>query len=148
MRKMLFVMTWLALAIATSLSAGTACWGDTGKIELRPKGYLLTDEAYVVPLKDERDTVEMLESQAAEIGALRRYVSSQDRIVDTISADIAALEAARMREREAWARSVGKLQKSNERLRSPWSVGLFAGYDAVHREGCVGVGLVFSFWRF
>lgn len=148
MRKMLFVMTWLALAIMTSLSAGMACWGDTGRIELRPKGYLLTDEAYVVPLADGRDTVEMLESQAAEIRALRRYVSSQDRIVDTISADIAALEAARVREREAWARSVERLQRENKKLRSPWSVGLFAGYDAIHQEACVGVGLVFSFWRF
>lgn len=148
MRKMLLGAMSAGLMILTSLSAGTACWGDTGKIELRPKGYLLTDEAYVVPLADGRDTVEMLESQAAEIGALRRYVSSQDRIVDTVSADIAALEAARMREREAWTRSVERLQRENKKLRSPWSVGVFAGYDAVHREACVGVGLVFSFWRF
>lgn len=148
MRKMLFGATSAGLMILTSLCAGTACWGGTGKIELRPEGHVLTERAYVVPLADGRDTVEMIESQAAEIGALRKYVSSQDRIVDTISADIAALEAARMREREAWARSVEKLQKSNERLRSPWSVGLFAGYDVIHQEACVGVGLVFSFWRF
>lgn len=101
-----------------------------------------------MPLQDGRDTVEMLESQAAEIAALRRHVSSQDRMVDSISADIAALEAATARERDAWRREAEKLQRQNEKLRSPWSVGVFAGYDAIHQEGCVGVGVVYSFWRF
>ncbi|WP_307756106.1 hypothetical protein [uncultured Cloacibacillus sp.] len=129
-------------------AAGTVCWGDTGKIELRPKGYALTNEAYVVPLQDGRDTVEIMESQAAELGVLRRHVFSQDRIVDTISADIVALESAVAKEREAWLNSSQKLQRQNEKLRSPWSIGAFAGYDAIHREACVGVGLVYSFWRF
>ena len=101
-----------------------------------------------MPVADGRDTVEMIESQAAEIGALRRHVSEQDRMVDTISADIAALEGAVARERAAWQKSTEKLQRQNEKLRSPWSIGVFAGYDAIHQEACVGVGLVFSFWRF
>lgn len=101
-----------------------------------------------MPLEDGRDTVEMIESQAAEIGALRRHVSAQDRIVDTISADIVALGGAVARERMAWQNSSQKLQRQNERLRSPWSVGVFAGYDAVHQEVCVGVGLVYSLFRF
>lgn len=121
---------------------------DTGKIELRPKGYSLTNEAYVVPVTDGRDTVELIETQAAEIGALRKCVSSQDRIVDAISADIAVLEGAVVRERAAWQKNVEEIQRSNKKLRSPWSIGAFAGYDAIHREACVGVGLVYSFWRF
>lgn len=136
---------WMMTAL---FAAGTVCWGDTGKIELRPKGYALTNEAYVVPLQDGRDTVEIMESQAAELGVLRRHVFSQDRIVDTISADIVALEGAVAKEREAWLNSSQKLQRQNEKLRSPWSIGAFAGYDAIHREACVGVGLVYSFWRF
>ncbi len=136
---------WMMTAL---FAAGTVCWGDTGKIELRPKGYALTNEAYVVPLQDGRDTVEIMESQAAELGVLRRHVFSQDRIVDTISADIVALESAVAKEREAWLNSSQKLQRQNEKLRSPWSIGAFAGYDAIHREACVGVGLVYSFWRF
>ncbi|WP_278549954.1 hypothetical protein [Cloacibacillus evryensis] len=130
------------------LTVGTACLADTGKIELRPKGYSLTNEAYVVPVTDGRDTVELIETQAAEIGALRKCVSSQDRIVDAISADIAVLEGAVVRERAAWQKNVEEIQRSNKKLRSPWSIGAFAGYDAIHREACVGVGLVYSFWRF
>jgi hypothetical protein len=130
------------------LAAGTVCWGDTGKIELRPKGYALTTEAYVVPLRDGRDTVEMMESQAAELRVIRRYVTSQDVALDAINAEIAALEAAQAKERAAWESRVENLQRSNKKLMSPWSIGAFAGYDAIHREACVGVGLVYSFWRF
>lgn len=148
MRRLIFSAMWLTLLTTVLLIVGTVCWGDTGKIELRPKGYALTTEAYVVPLRDGRDTVEMMESQAAELGVLRRHVFSQDRIVDTISADIVALEGAVAKEREAWLNSSQKLQRQNEKLRSPWSIGAFAGYDAIHREACVGVGLVYSFWRF
>ncbi len=139
---------WLSLITTALLSVGTVCWGDTGEIELRPRGYSLTSEAYVVPVADGRDTVEMIESQAAEIGALRRHVSEQDRIVDAISADIVALEGAVARERMAWQKSAEELQRQNERLRSPWSVGVFAGYDVIHQEACVGVGLVYSLFRF
>lgn len=146
-RKMLCAML-TGLTILALLTVGTACWGDTGRVELRPKGYALTEQSYVVPLQDGRDTVELIETQAAEIGALRKCVSSQDRIVDAISADIAVLEGAVVRERAAWQKNIEKLQRSNEKLRSPWSVGAFAGYDAIHREACVGVGLVYSFWRF
>ncbi|MCQ4763505.1 hypothetical protein NE577_05425 [Cloacibacillus evryensis] len=92
--------------------------------------------------------MELIETQAAEIGALRKCVSSQDRIVDAISADIAVLEGAVVRERAAWQKNVEEIQRSNKKLRSPWSIGAFAGYDAIHREACVGVGLVYSFWRF
>lgn len=120
----------------------------TGKIELQPKGYCLTNEAYVVPVADGRDTVEMLESQAAEIGALRSYVSSQDRMIAAISSDFAALEGAQAQERAAWQRSVEKLQRSNKKLRSPWLLGFFGGYDALHREFSVGVGICFSVVRF
>ncbi len=146
-RKMLCAMS-AGLTMLALLTVGTACLADTGKIELRPKGYSLTNEAYVVPVTDGRDTVELIETQAAEIGALRKCVSSQDRIVDAISADIAVLEGAVVRERAAWQKNVEEIQRSNKKLRSPWSIGAFAGYDAIHREACVGVGLVYSFWRF
>lgn len=101
-----------------------------------------------MPVADGRDTVEMIESQAAEIGALRRHVSTQDRIVDTISADIVALQGAVVLERAAWREHVDKLTRTNKKLRSPWSIGVFTGYDAVHQDVCVGVGLVYSFCRF
>lgn len=146
-RKMLCAMS-AGLTMLALLTIGTACLADTGKIELRPKGYALTNEAYVVPVADGRDTVEMIESQAAEIGALLAYAASQDAALEAVSADIVALEAAIVRERAAWHGSVEEIQRSNKKLRSPWSIGAFAGYDAIHREACVGVGLVYSFWRF
>lgn len=102
----------------------------------------------MVPLRDGRNTVEMMESQAAELRAIRGYVSSQDKALNAISADIVAMEAAQAQERAAWESRVENLQRSNKKLMSPWSIGAFAGYDAIHREACVGVGLVYSFWRF
>lgn len=101
-----------------------------------------------MPMDDGRDTVEMLESQAAEIGALRSYVSSQDRMIAAISSDIATLEGVQAQERAAWQRSVEKLQLSNKKLQSPWSIGFFGGYDALHREFSVGVGICFSVIKF
>ncbi|MEG2183051.1 MAG: hypothetical protein RRY12_00005 [Cloacibacillus sp.] len=138
----------MGLTIITLLTAGMASWGATGKIELRPKGYQLQNEAYVVPVADGRDTVEMIETQNAELGALRRHITVQDGIVDAISSDIVALEASVAAEREAWESGVEKLQKANKRLRSPWSLGIFGGYDAVGREFCIGAGITYSFLRF
>ena len=102
----------------------------------------------MVPLQDGRDTVEMMESQAAELRVIRRYVTSQDVALDAINAEIAALEAAQAKERAAWHSRVENLQRSNKKLMSPWSLGVFAGYDAAHQNASIGVGLVYSFWRF
>ena len=109
---------------------------------------MLTSEAYVVPVADGRDTVAMMESQAAEIGVLRRYITSQDSIIDAISTDIFALDRARVQERAAWSSGMEKLKMLNERLRSPWSGGAFAGYNAVRREACIGIGITYSLFRF
>lgn len=147
LKKKLF--SALALILTAILFAvGTVCWGDTGKVALRPEGYMLTSEAYVVPVADGRDTVAMMESQAAEIGVLRRYITSQDSIIDAISTDIFALDRARVQERAAWSSGMEKLKMLNERLRSPWSVGAFAGYNAVRREACIGIGITYSLFRF
>lgn len=101
-----------------------------------------------MPVADGRDTVELIETQAAELGALRRHITRQDGIVDAISSDVVALEASVAAEREAWESGVEKLQKANKRLRSPWSVGLFGGYNAVGGGFCIGAGITYSFLRF
>ena len=148
MRKMRLGAILAGSIILVLLIAGTACLAATEKIELRPKGYCLTNEAYVVPLADGRDTVELIETQAAELSALHTYISSQDAALEVVSADVSVLEAAQAKERAAWQHSVDKLQRSLKKHKSPWSVGVFAGYDAAHSNASIGVGLVYSFWRF
>lgn len=148
MRKIVLLIISLILMMLLLLTVGTACLASTEKVVLRPQGYQLTYDAYVVPIADGRDTIEMIETQAAEITTLRGYAASQDATIDLIAADIAALEAAQKMERDAWQKSVDSLQKSNKKYKFPWSAGIFAGYDAVHQQVCVGVGVVYSFWRF
>ena len=148
MRKMILGAMLAGLTIMVLLTVGTACLAATEKIELRPKGYCLMNEAYVVPLADGRDTVELIETQASELNTLRSYVSSQDAALEAVSTDISALEAAQAKERAAWQSSAYKLQRSLKKQKSPWALGIFAGYDAVHSNASIGVGLVYSFWRF
>ena len=72
MRKnKLFKMSALTATLIL-LAAGTACSEDTGNIELRPAGYKLTAPAYVVPVCDGRDTVELakIASHLHDIGNL------------------------------------------------------------------------------
>lgn len=97
-----------------------------------------------MPVTDGRDTVEMIESQAAEIGALRAYAASQDAAVAGISAGIAEQCASIAEERAAWQGKLHTLSKEVKRLRSPWAVGLFGGWDAVHRQPVVGIGLTYK----
>ena len=123
-------------------------WATTGKVALRPKGYLLTEAAYVVSIPDGRDTVELIETQSVELNILRSHVVSQDVLIYAISQEADSLKAAHLAERNAWESELKKIEKKNERLKSPWAIGFFGGYDTLHREFSVGVGFCFSVIRF
>lgn len=148
MRRITSCAMLLALMMLVSLIAGTASWGDTGSIELRPAGYELTAPAYVVPVRDGRDTVELIETQAAELSALREYLAAQNASLEQIADEFGALEAAVAEERAAWQKEAEKLSKQNRRLSSPWAVGFFGGYNPFRNEGVCGVGVVYSVVRF
>ena len=130
------------------LSAGTTSWASTGNIQLQQKGFRLNEPAYVVPVADGRDTVELIESQAAEIEILDAYIASQDAELEKLDIDITRLKDSMSAERSAWSSRSQELAHENKRLQSPWSIGFFGGYDVLHREIAVGVGMCFSIVRF
>ena len=130
------------------LAAGTACSEDTGSIELRPAGYELTAPAYVVPVRDGRDTVELIETQAAELSALREYLAAQNANLERVAAEFETLETAVTDERKAWQREAEKLARRNEHLASPWAIGFFGGYDPFRDEAVCGVGVTYAIIRF
>ena len=148
MRRITSCAMLLALMMLVSLIAGTASWGGTGKVELRPAGYELTEPAYVVPVRDGRDTVELIETQAAELSALREYLAAQNAGLEQIADEFETLKAAVAEERAAWQKEAEKLSRQNRRLSSPWAVGLFGGYDPFRDEAVCGVGVTYAVIRF
>ena len=148
MRRIGLYTMLLTMLTIVSLIVGTASWGDTGNIELRQTGYKLDAPAYVVPVRDGRDTVELIETQAAELAALREYLAAQNASLEQIAEEFEALEAIVAEERAAWQDEAAKLTKRNERLASPWAVGLFGGYDPFRGEAVCGLGITYSVVRF
>ena len=148
MRKRKLFKASALTAMLILLAAGTACSGDIGSISLRLAGYKLDAPAYVVPVSDGRDTVELIETQAAELAALREYLAAQNASLEQIAEDFEALEATVAEERAAWQNEAAKLTKRNEHLASPWAVGFFGGYDPFREEAVCGVGITYSVVRF
>ena len=148
MRKKKLLRASALTATLILLAAGTACSDDTAAVELRPTGYSLSEPAYVVPVRDGRDTVELIETQAAELAALREYLAAQNASMEQIAEEFGALETAVAEERAAWKAEAERLAKQNRRLSSPWGVGLFGGYDPFRDEAVCGVGVVYSVTRF
>ncbi len=101
-----------------------------------------------MPVRDGRDTVELIETQAAELAALREYLSAQNASLEQIAEEFGALETAVAEERAAWKAEAERLAKQNRRLSSPWGVGLFGGYDPFRGEAVCGVGITYSVVRF
>ena len=148
MRKKKLLRASALTATLILLAAGTACSGDTAAVELRPTGYSLTAPAYVVPVRDGRDTVELIETQAAELSALREYLAAQHASLERVAAEFETLETAVTEERQAWHDEAEKLAQRNKRLASPWSIGFFGGYDPFRDEAVCGVGVTYAIIRF
>ena len=148
MRKNKLLKASTLTATLILLAAGTACSEDTGSIELRPAGYKLTEQAYVVPVRDGRDTVELIETQAAELSALREYLAAQNANLEQIAGEFSVLETAVKEERKAWQDEAEKLARRNKRLNSPWAIGFFGGYDPFRDEAVCGIGVTYAIIRF
>lgn len=101
-----------------------------------------------MPVRDGRDTVELIETQAAELSALREYLAAQNASLERVAAEFETLEAAVAEERAAWQKEAEKLSRQNRRLSSPWAVGLFGGYDQFRKEAVCGVGVTYAVIRF
>ena len=85
----------------------------------------------------------------------KRHIKTQNEKIAALSADVLDLQAAVDEERAGWQQSLAALKKNTDamqkkikKLQNPWAVGLFAGWDAIHQEGVVGVGIVYSLVRF
>lgn len=148
MRRKRLLRASALIVTLTLLAAGTACSEDTENIRLKPKGYELTEPAYVVPIRDGRDTVELMETQAAELDTLREYLSAQNASLEQIATEFDTQKAAVAEERAAWQKEAERLTKQNKRLSSPWAVGLFGGYDPFRKEAVCGVGVTYAIIRF
>ena len=125
-----------------------SCWANTSAIKLMPRGHALNEAAYVVPVADGRETVELIEVQVAELKIKDAYIASCDAKLQQLDISILSLEEAVKNEREEWKRSVQKLEKDVKSLKSPLGIGLFGGYDPFKREAVVGIGLVYQILRF
>ena len=101
-----------------------------------------------MPVRDGRDTVELIETQAAELSALREYLAAQNANLEQIAGEFGALEAAVAEERAAWQDEAEKLARRNKRLASPWAIGFFGGYDPFRGEAVCGVGVTYAIIRF
>ena len=101
-----------------------------------------------MPVRDGRDTVELIETQAAELSALREYLAAQNANLERVAAEFETLETAVTDERKAWQREAEKLARRNEHLASPWAIGFFGGYDPFRAEAVCGVGVTYAIIRF
>ena len=101
-----------------------------------------------MPVRDGRDTVELIETQAAELSALREYLAAQNASLEQIAEEFETLKATVAEERAAWQKEAEKLSRQNRRLSSPWAVGLFGGYDPFRDEAVCGVGVTYAVIRF
>lgn len=101
-----------------------------------------------MPVRDGRDTVELIETQAAELSALREYLAAQNANLERVAAEFETLEAAVTEERKAWQGEAEKLARRNKRLASPWAIGFFGGYDPFRGETVCGVGVTYAIIRF
>ncbi len=146
MRKMISGVMWLALITTALLTVGTACWGDTGRVEVSRNEK--NEATYTVSERDARDTVEMIESYYRTMQIQAAYIASMDASLRALSADIAEVERAHKAERTAWQEKVSGLMKQVKKYKNPWALGLFGGYDPIRSEATVGVGIVLSIVRF
>ena len=130
------------------LILGTNTLTATGEVRAQTKGYTLIEDSFVVSLEDGRTTVEMIDTLSAEVDIYRNTLESQ-------AVSITEMEKAYLiykKETEEKAQNdrltIAKQEKKIKRLSKPWSLGAFGGYDVIHSEAVVGVGICYSIIRF
>lgn len=105
----------------------------------------------MVPLKDGRDTLELIDTQSAEITALRGIVTSKDIQIDKLISAVEGLNKNRLQERTEWQTQVNTLHQKNNELettlrkeqRKRLAIGPFVGV-AHTGEGIIGIGITYA----
>ena len=109
----------------------------------------------MVPLQDGRDTLELIDTQAAEVEALRGIVASKDIQIDKLILAIQDLNQNRLQERAEWQTQVKNISDKNYELNMDltkekhkrWAIGPFLGV-AHTGEAVVGIGITYAIVKF
>ena len=129
--------------------------GNEGKIKILSPGTKLTETFYVVPLQDGRDTLELIDTQSAEITALQGIVASKDLQIDKLISAVEDLNRNRIQERAEWQTQVQSLHEINNKLETTLAkekhkrltIGPFIGL-AHTGEGVIGIGITYAIISF
>ena len=129
--------------------------GSEGKIKILSPGTQLTESSYVVPLKDGRDTLELIDTQSAEVKALQGIVASKDVQIDKLILAVQDLNKNRLQERAEWQDQVKIINDKNYELNNDlttekhkrWGIGIFGGM-AHTGESVIGIGITYSIIKF
>ena len=148
----LILIMMLSLLPGIPASANT---GSEGKIKILSPGMQLTESSYVVPLQDGRDTLELIDTQFAEVEALRGIVASKDIQIDKLILAVQDLNKNRLQERAEWQDQVKIINDKNYELNNDlttekhkrWGIGIFGGM-AHTGESVIGIGITYSIIKF
>lgn len=158
MQKKSLLKIFTILIIMRLLMSGTPASANIenpGKIIIVNPGSIITERAYLVPIEDGKDTLELIDSQNAEITALRSILSTRDAEFEKLIEAIDELNSNRLLERAEWQSQATKLYEKNNTLEKTltkekskrWAIGPFVG---VTHSGCavVGIGITYSIIKF
>ncbi|WP_446788190.1 hypothetical protein [Macellibacteroides fermentans] len=108
-----------------------------------------------MPLQDGRDTLELIDTQSAEIRALRGIVASKDIQIDKLIFAVEDLNKNRLQERTEWQTLVKTLEEKTSKLeralekecRKRWGIGPYGGIS-YKGEGVIGLGITYDIIKF
>lgn len=109
----------------------------------------------MVPIQDGRDTLELIDTQSAEVKALQGIVASKDIQIDKLILAVQDLNKNRLQERAEWQTQVKNMSDKNYELNNDltreknkrWGIGIFGGV-AHTGEGVIGIGITYSIIKF
>ena len=151
--KLLLILIMMLLPLhGMPASANT---GSPGKVKTAVPGTIITESAYLVPLEDGRDTLELIDTQSVEIKALQGIVASKDIQIDKLISAVEDLNRNRLQERAEWQTQVKNMSDKNYELnmnltnekQKRWAIGPFLGITHTG-EFMVGIGITYSIIKF
>ena len=151
--KLLLILIMMLLQLhGMPASANTE---SPGKIKAVTPGAIVTESSYLVPLQDGRDTLELIDTQSAEITALQGIVASKDLQIDKLISAVEDLNRNRIQERAEWQTQVQSLHEINNKLETTLAkekhkrltIGPFIGL-AHTGEGVIGIGITYAIISF
>ena len=151
--KLLLILIMMLLQLhGMPASANTE---SPGKIKAVTPGAIVTESSYLVPLQDGRDTLELIDTQSAEVKALQGIVVSKDIQIDKLISAVEDLNRNRLQERAEWQTQVKSISDKNYELNMDltkeknkrWAIGIFGGM-AHTGESVIGIGITYSIIKF